>query len=199
MKQLAGQTAIYGLSSILGRMINFLLVPLQTSVLSQAQYGINVDFYSLIAFFMVITTFGMETAYFRFSEKEGWEEQRVFNTTISMILIVLLGLSTLAYLFHNTILNALRYEDSPEFLIYLLVILGLDAFAAIPFARLRRQNQAAERGPFLFLLLLLLLLLLLRFITGSSWVIAQAIHIWDKPVEVSSSPPESCREPAPRF
>ena len=64
MKALAGQTAIYGLSSILGRMINFLLVPLQTAVLTQAEYGINVDFYSLIAFLIVICTFGMETAYF---------------------------------------------------------------------------------------------------------------------------------------
>ena len=169
MKQLAGQTAIYGLSSILGRTINFLLVPLQTSVLSQAQYGINVDFYSLIAFFMVITTFGMETAYFRFSEKEGWEEQRVFNTTISMILIVLLGLSTLAYLFHNTILNALRYEDSPEFLIYLLVILGLDALAAIPFARLRRQNRAVRFAGIKLALIFSNVLINLYFFLPALW------------------------------
>ena len=65
MKALAGQTAIYGVSSILGRMINFLLVPLQTAVLSQSAYGINVDFYSLIAFLIVVVTFGMETAYFK--------------------------------------------------------------------------------------------------------------------------------------
>lgn len=70
MKQLAGQTAIYGLSSILGRMINFLLVPLQTAVLTQSEYGINVDFYSLIAFLIVIVTFGMETSYFRFLSKK---------------------------------------------------------------------------------------------------------------------------------
>ena len=77
MKALAGQTAIYGLSSILGRMINFLLVPLQTAVLTQAEYGINVDFYSLIAFLIVICTFGMETAYFRYSEQEDLKSRSV--------------------------------------------------------------------------------------------------------------------------
>ena len=89
MKQLAGQTAIYGLSSVLGRMVNFLLVPLQTAVLTQSQYGINIDFYSLIAFLIVVATFGMETAYFRFSEKKDWDESKVFGTSVTMILLVL--------------------------------------------------------------------------------------------------------------
>ena len=127
-----GQTAIYGLSSVLGRMVNFLLVPLQTAVLSQSEYGINIDFYSLIAFLIVVATFGMETAYFRFSEKKDWDESKVFGTSVTMILLVLTGLALLTYTFKGTALQALRYEESPEFLFYLFVILSLDALAAIP-------------------------------------------------------------------
>ncbi|HCY24966.1 MAG TPA: polysaccharide biosynthesis protein, partial [Cryomorphaceae bacterium] len=93
MKQLAGQTAIYGLSSILGRMINFLLVPLQTAVLTQSEYGINVDFYSLIAFLIVVVTFGMETSYFRFAEQKELDERKVFGASLTMISLVLLAIA----------------------------------------------------------------------------------------------------------
>jgi O-antigen/teichoic acid export membrane protein len=142
MKALAGQTAIYGLSSILGRMINFLLVPLQTAVLTQAEYGINVDFYSLIAFLIVVCTFGMETAYFRYSEQEGFEEPKVFGATMTMILIALAGISAFAFFGQGPLLEAMRYEKTPHYLYYLIAILGLDALSAIPFARLRRKNKA---------------------------------------------------------
>ena len=121
MKQLAGQTAIYGLSSVLGRMVNFLLVPLQTAVLTQSEYGINIDFYSLIAFLIVVATFGMETAYFRFSEKKDWDEAKVFGTSVTMILLVLTGLALLTYTFKSSVLQALRYEESPEFLFICLL------------------------------------------------------------------------------
>jgi len=142
MKALAGQTAIYGLSSILGRMINFLLVPLQTAVLTQAEYGINVDFYSLIAFLIVISTFGMETAYFRYSEQEGFEEPKVFGAAVTMILIALAGISAVAFFGQGPLLEVMRYEKTPHYLFYLIAILGLDALSAIPFARLRRENKA---------------------------------------------------------
>ena len=142
MKALAGQTAIYGLSSILGRMINFLLVPLQTAVLTQAEYGINVDFYSLIAFLIVICTFGMETAYFRYSEQEGFEEPKVFGAAVTMILIALACISAFAFFGQGPLLEVMRYEKTPHYLFYLIAILGLDALSAIPFARLRRENKA---------------------------------------------------------
>src|SRR5210317_848599 len=137
MKQLAGQTAIYGLSSILGRMINFLLVPLQTAVLSESEYGINVDFYSLIAFLIVVVTFGMETAYFRFSEKDGFDEKRVFGAGMSMITLVLALLALGSWAFQDQLLHVLRWENSPTYLLYFVAILGLDALSALPFARLR--------------------------------------------------------------
>ena len=174
MKQLAGQTAIYGLSSILGRMINFLLVPLQTAVLSQSEYGVNVDFYSLIAFLIVICTFGMETAYFRFSEKEGWDERKVFGTSITMILVVLGALGVLTYFGQNTLLGALRYEDTPEYLGYLFAILALDALAAIPFARLRRQNKAVRFAGIKLALIFSNVLVNLYFFLPALWELNEA-------------------------
>jgi O-antigen/teichoic acid export membrane protein len=169
MKQLAGQTAIYGLSSVLGRMVNFLLVPLQTAVLTQSQYGINIDFYSLIAFLIVVATFGMETAYFRFSEKKDWDESKVFGTSVTMILLVLTGLALLTYTFKGSVLQALRYEESPEFLVYLFVILSLDALAAIPFARLRRQNKAKQFAGIKLALIFSNVLVNLYFFLPALW------------------------------
>ena len=144
MKALAGQTAIYGVSSILGRMINFLLVPLQTAVLSQSAYGINVDFYSLIAFLIVVVTFGMETAYFRYSEQDGFDEGKVFGAGLAMIALVLAGMGLLVLLFQDALLHSLRWENTPEYLYYFLAILALDALSALPFARLRRNNKAVR-------------------------------------------------------
>ena len=169
MKQLAGQTAIYGLSSVLGRMVNFLLVPLQTAVLTQSQYGINIDFYSLIAFLIVVATFGMETAYFRFSEKKDWDESKVFGTSVTMILLVLTGLALLTYTFKGSVLQALRYEESPEFLVYLFVILSLDALAAIPFARFRRQNKAKQFAGIKLALIFSNVLVNLYFFLPALW------------------------------
>ena len=174
MKQLAGQTAIYGLSSILGRMINFLLVPLQTAVLSQSEYGVNVDFYSLIAFLIVICTFGMETAYFRFSEKEGWDEKKVFGVSISMIVIVLGGLGLLTFFGEDLLLSALRYEDTPEYLSYLFAILALDALAAIPFARLRRENKAVRFAGIKLALIFSNVLVNLYFFLPALWELNEA-------------------------
>ena len=155
-------------------MINFLLVPLQTAVLSQAEYGVNVDFYSLIAFFIVICTFGMETAYFRFSEKEGWDERKVFGTSITMILIVLGALGLLTYFGQNALLGALRYEDTPEYLGYLFAILALDALAAIPFARLRRQNKAVRFAGVKLALIFSNVLVNLYFFLPALWELNEA-------------------------
>lgn len=141
MKQLAGQTAVYGLSSILGRFINFLLVPLQTAVLTTAEYGYNVDFYSLIAFLIVVLTFGMETAFFRFSQKEH-KTVAVFNNSSSLILVAVGIFTGITLLLEPALVGVLRWESHPAMLKLLLAVLALDALSAIPFARLRLENKA---------------------------------------------------------
>ena len=178
MKQLAGQTAIYGLSSILGRMINFLLVPLQTAVLTQSEYGINVDFYSLIAFLIVVVTFGMETSYFRFSEQKGLDERKVFGASLTMISLVLVAIALFAYMFQQPILAALRYQDSPQYLFYLVAILALDALSALPFARLRRQNKAFRFAGIKLALIFSNIVINLYFFLPSYWELHEITGWW---------------------
>jgi O-antigen/teichoic acid export membrane protein len=142
LKRLFEQTAVYGLSSILGKVLNFLLVPLHTAVLTQSAYGINTDFYVLIAFLIVILTYGMETAFFRFSEKRNQQKELVYSTALLSILATTGLFMTAAFLFFEPLTTALKYQDNQQYIQWLLLILAMDAIAAIPFARLRAQNRA---------------------------------------------------------
>lgn len=144
LKKLAGQTAIYGLSSILGRFLNFFLTPLHTTVLSQSDYGINNDIYSLIAFLMVVLTFGMETAFFRYYQQAENEPER--KTVLSHTLFPVLTFSSVflvtLLLFLPGISHLLKYDAHPNYPIYMAVIVVMDALSAVPFAKLRAQNRA---------------------------------------------------------
>ncbi len=144
LKKLAGQTALYGLSSILGKVLNFMLVPLHTAVLSQAAFGINTDFYVLIAFLIVLLTYGMETSFFRFTEKHDQEKDAVYSTALISILASTGVFMLLAVAFFKPLASALKYEANPRYIVLLLIILAMDAIAAIPFARLRAQNRATR-------------------------------------------------------
>lgn len=179
IKKLAGQTAIYGLSSILGRMINLVLVPLQTAVLSRSEYGVNIDFYSLIAFLIVVVTFGMETAYFRFAEKEDFDEPKTFGSALSMILIVLALLGIGAYAFQESLLTWLRWEAHPYYLFYLVAILALDALAALPFARLRQQNKAVRFASIKLALILANVLINVYVFMPAYWEQHETVGWWN--------------------
>lgn len=142
LKKLAGQTAIYGLSSIVARSINFLLVPLYTAYLSTESYGTLSIFYGYVAFFNVIYLFGMETAYFRYANKE--DDQHAFNTAVSYILLISLSTSLGLFLFADSISNYIGNGSQPIFVQMMAAVLAIDAFVAIPLARLRRQNKAKK-------------------------------------------------------
>ncbi len=139
LKKLAGQTAVYGLSTIAGRFLNYLLVPIYTRVFSQVEYGINSEFYAYISFFNIIITHGMETAFFRYAEKEN--SKQVFANS----LISVLGVSSIFALifigFGSQIANFIGYGDHPEYIYYSVGILCFDSLCAIPFALLRQQNK----------------------------------------------------------
>jgi len=142
IKRLAGQTVIYGMSSIIGRLLNYLLVPLYTHLIFATQeYGVVTLMYSYVAFLLVILTYGMETAFFRFHENHPENRQTVFSTTLFSVL----STSTLFILattfFRQPIAGLLGFEDHPEYIAWLGIIVGLDALAAIPFARLRAENK----------------------------------------------------------
>lgn len=142
LKKLAGQTALYGLSSMLGRALNFLLVPFYTAVLVPAEFGIMTELYAYVAFLNVLYLFGMETAYFRFANKEGSDENTIFNNVQSLILITSLFFSATLIIFSQNIASILDYPDKSNFIVWLAIILATDAIVSIPFARLRHEKKA---------------------------------------------------------
>lgn len=146
IKKLAGQTAIYGLSSIIGRFINYLLVPLYTSnkvFQNPSDYGVVSELYAWVAFLMVILTFGMETAYFKFSN-ESKDKNKVFSTAFTTIIAANLTFLILALLFHQSIADALLFGNNPEYIILLSIIVVIDAVTAIPLAKLRADQKAKK-------------------------------------------------------
>jgi len=146
MKSLAKDTAIYGLSSIVGRFLNYLLVPLYTTKIaaSSGGYGVITNMYAITALILVLLTFGMETTFFRFSNKEGEHPGRVFSTA-------LIGVSSASLLFILAVLllispisRFLGYESHPQYVWVMAITVGIDAIRAIPFAYLRQQKKALK-------------------------------------------------------
>lgn len=141
LKKLAGQTAIYGIPSIVGRFLNYLLVPLYTyGLLTQQEYGVVNLFYSYTALMMIILTYGMETAFFRFSETES-DKNRVYSTALISLTGSSLVFLLVVTLFSGTVAGWLGYPDNAAFVVWFAWIMALDAITAIPFARLRALNR----------------------------------------------------------
>ena len=141
IKKLIGQTAIYGLSSIVGRLFNYLLVPLYTYTLPTNEYGIVTELYSYVALVFALLLYGMETTFFRFSETER-DKKRVLSTSSISVLISTLLFLILAYTFRLTIAKAIGYEQNVNYIVWFIFIIAFDALSAIPFAYLRQQNKA---------------------------------------------------------
>lgn len=145
LKKLAGDAAVYGLSSVLGRVLNYLLVPLYTSVFLPAEYGIVTELYAYVAFLNILYVYGLETAYFRFSTKG---DTQYFNVAFTSILLSSVGLSCLLGFFAQPIADILHYPDKAHLIQWLAAILAIDAVVAIPFARLREEGQAKKFAIF---------------------------------------------------
>ena len=143
IKRLAGQTAIYGIPSVLGRILGYLLVPLYTRVFQPGEYGTVNVFYAYASFLMVVLTYGMETAFFRFNEREKEREKVLSTGMISLILTSVIFLVAVS-LYSRGIARWIDYPDHPEYVRWFAWILALDAIAAIPFAHLRAQNRPAR-------------------------------------------------------
>ena len=144
IKRLAGETALYGLGSILPRAINFLLVRPHTDVFAPEEYGVITNLYAYATFINVIFTFGMETAYFRFISKSENDEKRIFDLAQTTVVTISFVLTLLFIIFYKPIANELSLENHPEYIIWFALILFVDAVAAIPFARLRFQKKALQ-------------------------------------------------------
>ena len=156
MKSLAKDTAIYGVSSIVGKFLNYLLVPLYTYVLKQtADYGIVTNLYAWTALLLVILTYGMETGFFRFANREDQDSPTVYKTAFLCLLTTSAVFAVLVTLFRQPVANLLGYTDHAEFVAMMFVTVAIDAFACIPFAYLRYQKR-----PIVFAALKLLFVLL---------------------------------------
>lgn len=142
LKQLASQTAIYGLSSILGRSINFLLIIVYTAYLSKEDLGAFTGIYALIGFLNIVFTYGMETSFFRFSTGKNLDPNKVYNTTQSLLLTSSLVLGSALYLGAPVLSEWMEYPGQAYLFRWTALLLTFDAILAIPFAKLRLENKA---------------------------------------------------------
>ena len=140
IKKLAGQTAWYGISSIAARFLNYLLTPYLTYKLSEATYGEQSMIYSAIPFLNVVFTYGMETAYFRFSNKDV-DEKKVFSTASFSLITSTVLLTGMLLLFRQPLATLLSVGTHPEFITWAACVIALDTLTAIPFAKLRHENR----------------------------------------------------------
>ncbi len=145
LKKLASETALYGVSSILGRVIYWFLVPLHTYVfLRPGELSSNTELYSWVALFNVVYTFGMETAFFRFANRSPQHRQEYFNQALTAIALVSIVFSGALIVLAPQISEALDYPGESSNIIYLALIVAIDAIVAIPFARLRLEKKAKQ-------------------------------------------------------
>lgn len=141
VKQLAGQTAVYGLSTIVPRFLNYLLVPLYTWYFLPAEYGVVTELYAYAIFLNIVLTYGMETAFFKFSRDEN-VGTKVYSTILTSIVSSSILFSLLTIVFSPAIASWLGYNAHPEFIWIFGLIISIDAVCAIPFVKLRRENKA---------------------------------------------------------
>lgn len=157
LKSLAKDTAIYGLSSIVGRFLNYLLVPVYTATMPAAGggYGVVTNVYAYTALLMVILTYGMETTFFRFANKEGEDARRVYATILTMVGFTSLLFVALVFAFLGPVSGAMGYAAHPDYIMTMAVVVAMDAFQCIPFSYLRYKKR-----PMKFAVLKLLFILI---------------------------------------
>ncbi len=173
LKKLAGETAVYGISSIVGRMLNYLLVPLYTTVFMDSEYGVVTKLYAYVAFFNIVYTYGMETAFFRFASKG--DLSKTYQMAASLMLVSSTLITAVLLLNAQPIANYLGQPDQAHLVTFLGIILYIDAIAAIPFARLRLENKPmtfaiAKLGAIVFTIFLNLMFLLLPYLVEQGFM-----------------------------
>lgn len=173
VKKLAGQTAIYGGTTVLSRLLNYLLVPLHTYLFSNAaDYGVVGELYAWTSLFIVILTYGMETAFFRFSQDEGVKD-RVYSTVVGSLLVTSTLFIVLCSIFAQPIADWLRYPAHPEYVRWFSVIIGVDALTSIFFAHLRFLNKALRFAAVKLTNILVNVLLNLFFLLLCPWLLTK--------------------------
>lgn len=148
LKQLASETAVYGMSTILARIINFLFVPFYTRLLTTADYGVVTEFMAYIAVLQVVLVLGLETGCFRFANKEGSDPDKVYSSALTAVSATSLAFFALMVVFAGPISSLLGYDGYSACIIYMGGILAIDSITAILFARLRQEHKALKFAVF---------------------------------------------------
>ncbi|WP_026463075.1 polysaccharide biosynthesis C-terminal domain-containing protein [Adhaeribacter aquaticus] len=143
-KKLVGQTAAYGISSIIGRLLNFMLFPLYLGIFAPEDYGVINGLYAYVGFFNILYTFGLETAFFRFANKAGADQQQLYNRVLTFIIVTSVAFTASIFILIDPISRLIGFPEQQLFIKWLALILAIDAITAIPFARLRLQNKAKK-------------------------------------------------------
>ena len=170
LKSLAKDTAIYGMSSIIGRFLNYLLVPLYTAKISAASggYGVITNIYAYTALLLVILTYGMETTFFRYANKTDQNPQKVYSTVLSMVGLSSLLFIAMVFVFLQPICGFMGYSAHPSYVWVMAVTVAIDAFQCIPFAYLRYKKRPIKFAAFklLFIALNIVLNLVYYLVLG---------------------------------
>lgn len=143
LKKLASETALYGVSTMLGRLLNYLLVPLHTSLFLPSELAVQVQLYSYTGIALVLYTFGMETAFFRYGTAEANKKQ-YYNLILSAVILVSCVLSGTVYIFSEQIAAFIQYPENGNLVRWFAFILAIDGIVSIPFARLRMEKKALK-------------------------------------------------------
>ncbi|MEA1887327.1 MAG: oligosaccharide flippase family protein [Bacteroidota bacterium] len=144
INKLAGQTLVYGLGTIVPRFLNYaVLTPFYTWIFNKAEYGIITELYAYMIFMLIVLTYGMETAFFRFAQKSS-DSNKIFSTALISILVSSVIFLLFFNLFIDEVANVLKYQDKKMYLRLFGIILATDAITAIPFAKLRREKKALK-------------------------------------------------------
>jgi O-antigen/teichoic acid export membrane protein len=135
---------VYGMGTVLPRLLNYVvLTPFFTRIFQLGEYGVVTELYAYVVFLMVILTYGMETGYFRYAEKYK-DNDEVFTTALLSLFVTSLLFIAAVWIFSDEIATALDYSEHREYIIMIVMIVGIDAFTAIPFAKLRQKNKAVN-------------------------------------------------------
>ncbi|HEV7381357.1 MAG TPA: polysaccharide biosynthesis C-terminal domain-containing protein [Dyadobacter sp.] len=143
LKKLAGDTALYGVSTMLGRLLNYLLVPLHTSLFLPSELAVQVQLFSFAGIALVIYTFGMETAFFRYASAES-DKKKYYNVILSAVMLVSVAISTVVFAFSDAIAAIIEYPENGNLVRWFALIMATDAIVSIPFARLRLEKKALK-------------------------------------------------------
>ena len=172
LKSLVKDTALYGLSSMVGRFLNYLLVPLYTAVLPAASggYGVVTNVYAWAGLIMVLLTFGMETGFFRFANKSEEDPVKVYANSLISVGGISLIFAILCLTFLQPVSNLLEYGDHPDFIGMMIIVMALDAFLCIPFAYLRFKKRPIKFVAIKFVSIIANIVLNLFFLLLCPWL-----------------------------